>query len=175
MPGYIRVCIQVFPDRFLQGIPFLATFHSIHYNCIERVRNLATCEGRELQPIIHFPEQGEEIKMQKRSLTFLPTTKPGWWSLLLIIAMPVLIVIGTTFMGLLYPSVPAGGSILADIAARPALALTSLAAMTAGILAFITGLVAILRNKDRALLVFLASLVGALLLIFLAGEAVLPH
>lgn len=117
----------------------------------------------------------EENEMQKQSLTFLPTTKPGWWSIVLIIVMPILIVIGSSLTDLLYPSVPAGGTILEDIAARPALAITSLVGMVAGIFAFIVGLAAIVRNKERALLVIVSSLLGALLLLFLVGEVILPH
>ena len=89
--------------------------------------------------------------------------------------MPLLFIIGTSFTNSLYKSVPAGGTILADIAARPALALTMLAGMVAGIAAFITGLLAIIRQKERALLVYVASSIGALLLLFLTGEIFPPH
>jgi hypothetical protein len=75
----------------------------------------------------------------------------------------------------MYKSVPAGSTILVDIATRPALALTMLAGMAAGILAFITGLLAIIRQKDNALLVYVSSLIGALLMLFLAGEVLSPH
>jgi hypothetical protein len=50
-----------------------------------------------------------------------------------------------------------------------------LAGMAAGILAFITGLLAIIRQKDNALLVYVSSLIGALLMLFLAGEVLSPH
>ena len=62
-----------------------------------------------------------------------------------------------------------------DIAARPALALTMLAGMLAGISAFITGLLAILRQKDNALLVYVSTVFGALLILFLMGEITSPH
>jgi hypothetical protein len=64
---------------------------------------------------------------------------------------------------------------LADIAARPALALTMLAGMVAGISAFIIGLLAIIKQKETALLVYVSTLIGALLTLFLAGEIVFPH
>jgi hypothetical protein len=113
--------------------------------------------------------------MTRQSWKILPKTKLGKWSIVLIIAMPVLFIIGTAFTNLLYKSIPAGGTILADIAARPALALTMLAGMAAGISAFITSLVAIIRQKERALLVYVACLIGALLLFFLVGEVSSPH
>jgi hypothetical protein len=55
------------------------------------------------------------------------------------------------------------------------LALTMLAGMVAGISAFITGLLAIIRQKETALLVYVSTVIGALLTLFLAGEIVFPH
>jgi hypothetical protein len=89
--------------------------------------------------------------------------------------MPILFIIGTSLTNSLYKSVPAGSTIVADIATRPTLALTMLAGMAAGISAFITGLLAIIQKKDNALLVYVSSLIGALLIIFLAGEILIPH
>ena len=113
--------------------------------------------------------------MTIQSLKFLPITPLGKWSVGFIVAMPILFFIGTSFANSLYQSVPAGDTILADIAARPALALSMLAGMAAGISAFITGVLAIVRRKDRTLLVFISSIIGALLVLFLAGEILSPH
>jgi hypothetical protein len=113
--------------------------------------------------------------MKKQSFKFLPKTAAGKWSVGLIIAMPVLFFIGTSLTNWLYAAVPAGATILADISARPALALTMLAGMAAGVSAFIIGLLAMLRQKDRAVLVFISTAIGALLLLFLAGEIISPH
>ena len=108
-------------------------------------------------------------------IRILPKTKLGWWSLGLAAAMPVLFFIGMSFTNLLYKSVPAGGTILKDIVLRPALALTMLAGMVSGISAFIIGLIAIIRQKERALLVYSATIIGALLVLFLLGEFLSPH
>ena len=62
-----------------------------------------------------------------------------------------------------------------DIAMRPALALTMLVGMAAGISAFATGLLAIIRQKENALLVYISTVIGALLLLFLTGEFIFPH
>lgn len=113
--------------------------------------------------------------MAIQSLKILPITSLGKWSVGLIVVMPILFITGTSFANSLYQSVPAGGTILADIAARPALALTMLAGMAAGLSAFITGLLAIIRRKDRTLLVFVSSIIGALFVLFLAGEILFPH
>ena len=105
----------------------------------------------------------------------MPLTSLGKWSVWLIIAMPVLFVTGTFFTNSLYPSVPAGNTIMEDLAARPALALSMLAGMIAGVSAFITGVLAIVRHKDRTLLVVASSVVGALVVVFLTGEFLFPH
>ena len=107
--------------------------------------------------------------------SFIPKTKLGKWSVGLAAAMPVLFFIGMSFTTLLYESVPAGSTILKDIALRPALALTMLSGMVSGISAFVTGLIAIIRQKERAILVYGATLIGALLIIFLLGEFISPH
>lgn len=100
----------------------------------------------------------------------LPQSKAGRWSVGLAILMPILFAIGTSLVHPLYASVPAGGSILQDVAARPALALSMLAGMGAGIAAFITGVFAISRKHERAWLVYAATTIGLLLILFLAGE-----
>jgi hypothetical protein len=89
--------------------------------------------------------------------------------------MFILFVVGTSLTDSLYASVPAGGSIMQDIAARPALALTMLTGIAAGMLASITGLVAILKQKERSFFVFISTAIGTLLIIFLAGEFIFPE
>lgn len=113
--------------------------------------------------------------MTKHFWRVLPHTILGKWSVVLIIVMPILFVIGTSFTNTLYESVPAGGTILADISDRPGLALTMLAGMVAGISAFVTGLLALRRQKENAILVYISTLIGALLMVFLIGEIVFPH
>jgi len=113
--------------------------------------------------------------MKKRSWSITPKTTLGIWSVGLIIAMPILFIIGTSFTNTLYESVPAGQTIMDDIAGRPALALTMLAGMVAGISAFIIGFLAIIRKKENTLLVYISTVLGALLVLFLAGEIIFPH
>ncbi len=108
-------------------------------------------------------------------VNLIPKTKLGKWSLGLIAVMPALFFIGTSFTNSLYKSVPAGSTILEDIARRAALALTMLVGMVAGISAFIVGLIAIIRQKERALLVYVATSIGMLLILFLIGEVLFPH
>lgn len=105
----------------------------------------------------------------------MPKTNLGKWSLWLIVAMPILIAIGSSFTNSLYESVPSGSTILEDIANRPALALSILGGLASGVIAFITGLVAILRQKERALLVYASTVIGAGTLVFLIAEFLFPH
>jgi hypothetical protein len=108
-------------------------------------------------------------------IKILPKTRLGWWSMGLAIAIPIFFLIGMSFANLLYESVPAGDTILEDVTARPALVIMMLAGMASGISACIVGLIAIIRRKDHALLVYCATLVGVLLVIFLIAEFIFPH
>ena len=67
------------------------------------------------------------------------------------------------------------GTIPADIISRPALAISMLAGFGAGISALATGLISIIKQKERAFLVFLSTLVGAALTFFLIAEFLFPH
>lgn len=108
-------------------------------------------------------------------ISILPNTRLGWWSMGLAVAIPILFFIGMSFANYLYESVPAGDTILEDVTVRPALAIMMLAGMASGISACIVGLIAIIRQKDRTLLVYCATLVGVLLVIFLIAESIFPH
>jgi hypothetical protein len=44
-----------------------------------------------------------------------------------------------------------------------------------GIAAFVTGLISIIKSKERSILVFLVVVVGVLALLFLLGEVIFPH
>jgi hypothetical protein len=116
-----------------------------------------------------------EASMAKLPWRMTPKTTLGKWSIGLVVVMPILLAIGSSFTDSLYESVPAGGTILADIAARPALALTMLTGMVAGILAFIVGVLAIVRQRENALPVYASTVIGALVTLFLTGEIVFPH
>ena len=113
--------------------------------------------------------------MTKQPWRITPITTLGKWSVGLIVAMPILFIFGSSLTNSLYNTSPAGKTLLADISARPALALTMLTGMVAGISAFIAGLLAIIRQKENAILVYISTVVGALLLLFLIGEIVFPH
>jgi hypothetical protein len=109
--------------------------------------------------------------MTKQRVDVVPTTSLGKWSVALIVTMPLLFFIGTSLASSLYRDIAAGGTILRDIAMRPALALTMLTGIGCGLASFLTGLVAIARERERALMVYISTAFGGLVLLFLAGEA----
>lgn len=113
--------------------------------------------------------------VKSMKIDVVPRTNGGKWAVGLIVAMFLLFFAGTSLFGVLYQSVPAGNSIAEDIAGRPALAFTMLAGMLCGILAFGFGLFAITRQKERSILTYAASIIGALLILFLLGEFLFPH
>ena len=113
--------------------------------------------------------------MSERSWKLMPGTALGWWSIGLIVAMPILFVIGSSFSDSIYDSVPAGQTLLADIGARPLLALTMLAGMLTGILAFVVGIWGIIKRVEVALLVYASTTIGALLILYLVAELAFPH
>ena len=110
-----------------------------------------------------------------RQFLRMPQTRPGKWSLELIIAMPILFLIGTWSMNTFYPAVQSGNTILKDILARPALALSMLAGLTVGVLAGVTGFAAILKQKERTLVVYLSTILGVMVFLFVLGEILFPH
>ncbi len=107
-------------------------------------------------------------------LSFIPETFLGKCSVALIIAMPIFLYIGMSFVSF-YESVPAGKTILNDIVARPGIALPMLAGFVCGIAAFFTGIMDIIKKKDSSILVFLSSAMGFLMLLWCFAEVLFPH
>jgi len=105
----------------------------------------------------------------------MPKTNLGKWSVGLILGMFVLIFVGSSLTNSLYESIPAGDTIYADIISRPALAISMLVGFGAGISAFVTGLISIIKQKERALFVFGSTLIGAALTLYLICEFLFPH
>ncbi|MCD6233353.1 hypothetical protein J7J81_03200 [bacterium] len=107
-------------------------------------------------------------------IKILPKTILGKWSIVLIVAVPILFYIGTSFVSF-YRPIPAGKTILRDIVARPGVALSMLAGFISGIAAFFTGIISIIRKKDYSILVFLSSAMGFLVLLWCFAEFLFPH
>ena len=103
-----------------------------------------------------------------------PKTILGKLSIALIILVPILFYIGMSFVNF-YESIPAGRTIPQDIIVRPGVALFMLAGFFSGIAAFFTGIISILKNKERSVLVFLSTLLGSLVLLWIFAEIAFPH
>jgi len=98
-------------------------------------------------------------------INFAPKSTLGKWSIELIVIVPLLLYIGMSIVKF-YGSVPAGKTILQDIIVRPGIALPMLAGFISGIAAFFTGLIGIIRKKDRSILVFLSTAIGFFVLLW---------
>ena len=91
--------------------------------------------------------------MSNIKITLLPKNKLGKWSVGLSIAFIILIWLKIQF------------SIHVMTFAIAALGLTG----------FVTSLVSIFKNKDRAVLTFLPILVGLIIIFWITGEIMFPH
>ena len=99
---------------------------------------------------------------------FLAKTKQGRWSAIFIavfflcfIAMQILVAAGQTG-GEGFP-----GNLL--------LFIPGVLGAAFGVVAFFTGLFAIIRKRERGILVFVITLIGLLITFFLLGEILSPH
>jgi cytochrome bd-type quinol oxidase subunit 2 len=99
---------------------------------------------------------------------FKPTTDLGKWSAWLIVALAILL--GVFFM--LVASGQRGGD---TFFSNPILTVPMLIAATAGIAAFIVGLISVVKRKERSVAAFLAIVVGLFVIVFVLGEVIFPH
>ena len=99
---------------------------------------------------------------------FKPTTSLGKRSAWLIFTFAV----SMASFGILVASGQRGGD---TFFSNPILTIPILIAATAGISAFITGLISIVRRKERSISVYLAVVFGLMTLVFVLGEIISPH
>ena len=107
-------------------------------------------------------------------INFVPKSKISKWSFGLIIIAPILFYIGVSFVGF-YETVPAGRTILHDIIARPGLALSMLGGFFSGIAAFFCGIIGIIRKKDYSVFVFISTVLGFFVSLWIIAEILFPH
>ena len=100
----------------------------------------------------------------------MPKTNLGKWSVVLIPLMVILFFIGTSLAGTIYDSVSAGDNLFEDIVSRPLLAISMLLGFGAGIAAFVIGLISLIKQKERAILVFISTLIVAVLTFYVIAE-----
>ncbi len=100
--------------------------------------------------------------------TILPKTAPGKWSIWLTVGLVLFFVI----MLLMVAAGQRGGE---TFFSNLALAVPGFLAAICGIAAFFTGIIAIIKSKERSGLVFLAVIIGFQVLMFCLGEVLSPH
>ncbi len=93
----------------------------------------------------------------------LPKTLLGRWSVGLGIAFILLLLLSGILTGV-------GG-----VGPGPIGPMIGVAFGVSGIAALVTGLISVIRSKERSILVFLAMLVGLFCLFFFLGEFLFPH
>jgi len=101
-------------------------------------------------------------------LHFIPKTRLGKWSIWLIIAFIALFIAFQLFVAL---GQRGGATFFSNLA----LSVPMLIAAISGISAFFTGIIGIIKSKERSVLVFIASIIGFFILFFVLGEFLVPH
>ena len=102
-------------------------------------------------------------------VTFIPRTSLGKWSVGLIVAFFLLLATGMTVVSVFHQT---GGETFFD---NLWISIPMLSAGACAIAAFFTGALSIWKSKERSILVFVASLIGLLVLWFVIGEILVPH
>jgi len=98
----------------------------------------------------------------------MPKTHLGKWSVGLILAFFLLFMV----LQILVAAGQQGGATFFD---NLLLSIPAFLGVIAGIASFASGIISILKNKERSVFVFLATAAGLLILIFVLGEIVFPH
>ena len=102
-------------------------------------------------------------------ITVLPSTKPGKWSIGLAIGVFLFYFLSRLIVVL---GNQRGGE---EFFSNLFIAIPVLLAGLSGVAAFFTGIVGVVKDKERSILVILAILFGFLVLMFGLGEFVSPH
>jgi membrane associated rhomboid family serine protease len=102
-------------------------------------------------------------EMMKVRNSIWPKSLLGRWSAGLAIVFILLLVLSGVLTGL-------GG-----VGPGPVGPILGVTFGTSGIAALVTGLISIIKGKERSLLVFVAVAVGLFVLIFFLGEFLFPH
>ncbi|MFC2068788.1 hypothetical protein ACFLTP_07280 [Chloroflexota bacterium] len=101
-------------------------------------------------------------------IRFIPRTGLGKWTTWLVI---VTILLFITFQVLVASGQRGGDTFFSNLA----LSVPMLIAGISGISAFFTGIIGIIKSKERSVLVFIATVIGFFILFFVLGEFLVPH
>ena len=98
----------------------------------------------------------------------MPKTKLGKWSVGLIIVFILLLIL----FFLLVASGQRGGD---TFFSNPLLTIPMLVAGICGVGAFFTGIISIIKMKERAIIVYIATVIGFFVLMYISAEILSPH
>lgn len=101
-------------------------------------------------------------------ITFTPKTNLGKWTVGLIIAFFIFLAVFFMFVNL---GERGGMAFCSNLK----LCLPMVTAAIFGILSFFTGIVGIIRKKERSMLVYLSTLLGGFVLFWVFSEVMSPH
>jgi len=99
---------------------------------------------------------------------FLPTTSLGKWFVLFVVCFALSI---AALYLLIFLGERGGEGFFTNLW----LAIPGLLAGVFGILSFLVGVFAILKQRDRSVLTIAATILGLFVLLFVAGEILFPH
>jgi len=99
---------------------------------------------------------------------FTPKTRLGRWSAWLIVAFIV-------FFGLFYLFVASGQRGGATFFSNLFLTVPVVIAAISGIAAFFTGIIGVIKDRERSFLVYLSILIGLIILLYCLAEIIFPH
>jgi hypothetical protein len=98
----------------------------------------------------------------------VPKTTLGKWSVALIVPFVVLLI---SFQLLVASGQRGGDTFFSNLT----LTIPILLAGISGVLAFLTGIISIIRSRERSVPVFLATTIGFFVLTFCLAEVLFPH
>ena len=109
-------------------------------------------------------------------ISILPKICLGKWSVGLVAAFILISVVNSLVTP---PRTGPGAPVLPPSVAVVAMGILRIVALiiglASGIAAFVTGLISIIKSRERSILVFSAVAVGFFVLIFCLGEVIFPH
>ncbi len=98
----------------------------------------------------------------------MPKTALGKWSAALILAFIVFLI---SFQLIAASGQRGGETFFSNLV----LAVPMLIAGISGVSAFVTGLIGVIRSRERSIIVYLATVIGLLVLLFGLAEIIFPH
>ena len=103
----------------------------------------------------------------------MPKTRLGKWSAVFAAAFVAFFLLSPILMLLNQQQI--GNETTMDTLLRPFLIVVGLAAMASGLLAFFTGVISLVKYKERSALIYITTFIGLLAVFFLLGEFLVPH